>query len=380
MTANPYQRDSLTATRRKRLDVDGLLGLWVGAVADLLEDCSLKGEHHRAYGLLAGWNRLRRVRPELLARQDSIQTLEQADRKVAADGPKLVAPALQVPYLPTWIEEAEHLDHSYEELADPTWRTELACELIRDFDDAELVYQAATRFGIEDRELDLRLSDARAWLSANANAFLAASIHIQTIAMTLRPDLVEFNPGLAKTARKFLWLLDALEDAEADLEFAGQPPLPPGEVKGLWEAYRSESLPQPASQSTWLPSKRTVAKAAATRDAEVGGQSYCWKSPDGRYVARLTIPPDLPGADQDALCIEFMHSDRSLSSATDMAERAAFLEGIEASIDKAGRARFLLGDLRCKPESAEPRLEVGDPRNLWELQHPRTGNKGLRST
>src|SRR5437588_685065 len=48
---------------------------------------------------------------------------------------------------------------------------------------------------------------------------------VQTVAPALRPGLADFHPRLARTAEKYVLLLDALEDMHADLTFARPPPL-----------------------------------------------------------------------------------------------------------------------------------------------------------
>src|SRR5439155_24959971 len=92
---------------------------------------------------------------------------------------------------------------------------------------------AAARLGEADVDLARALEGCNRWLADHADAFFPASVWVQAMGLALRPDLLEFDPALVRTAEKYVVLLDAFAAAEEELAFTGQPPLPPGMARRL---------------------------------------------------------------------------------------------------------------------------------------------------
>ncbi|HZW32315.1 MAG TPA: hypothetical protein VFF52_16500, partial [Isosphaeraceae bacterium] len=223
---NPYVRPDLPATRGGVCDPACEIESRLGNLADLLAGRSPHGPALGSYNLLATLTWLERVQPELLTRLDREDLVGQGRRLVESQGLAAVQEAMVFPNPERWLEEAEALQASYEDAGDSTERGARAYRLFNDLDDVELVQLGAARLGIDGGALDRGLDRCREWFAAHADAFLAAGVFVQALGQALRPDLARIDPELARTADKVTWILDALEDLEADLEFRGIEPIP----------------------------------------------------------------------------------------------------------------------------------------------------------
>src|SRR5579885_91149 len=248
MGSNRYVRLNLTATQNHIPDPAIEVEVWLDRLEELLACWGPKPDPLDCYDLLALWARLQRTRPDLLAQLEGNQELAGAETLLAERDPELARLALTVPDPPTWREETRALEASYEELIDPVERSTLAENLLTDLDDAELVLHSARRHGVDDPQLDKELQVCRTWLMRHADLFLAASVFVQAVGMTFRPELADEDYDLALTALKYERILDAAEEAEAELAFVGLTPFNPSVLKALAQQYQ-----QKAEKSTLVP-------------------------------------------------------------------------------------------------------------------------------
>ena len=125
--------------------------------------------------------------------------------------------ALTRPNPAAWLGEARQFEEAFDSVIDhaelPVW----AEHLLTDLDDATLVAWAARHFGAADDELETQLRDCETWLEEHADLFLACAVYVQGVGQTLRLDLPDADWYLARTADKFVVLLDEQEAAEERL-------------------------------------------------------------------------------------------------------------------------------------------------------------------
>jgi hypothetical protein len=295
--------------------------------------------HHaiEAYDLLALWPKLRRIRPELIEQLGGMEASARVAAVFTARGTELASQAL-----------AE-------------------C-LLTDLDDTTLVLYAAGWLGVEDRELESGLEPCLRWLAENAELFLPAAVHVQAVGMALRPDLPEFDYGLAVTALKYLDILRATRVAEEELALADVPQLDPADARRL--AARCQQQRVAAARVAFLSVlavklRERMRRVPFARAGEAGPQApllwWVWSSPAGDMTARLTIPPE-PVADERVM-LEFL--DAAQQRATGVAGQTATLHGVQTIVDPSGKATFLLRQLL---ESDEPLLlQVGPKQIEWML-------------
>ncbi|NLY02007.1 MAG: hypothetical protein GXY83_38480 [Rhodopirellula sp.] len=382
MSGNPYVRDGLSAVRENRIEVEELLDQWLATLADALGGDTREGPQLLAYDLLALAGRLKRVRPELLASVDVNGVFQQATHRIGRRQQELVSEALEVPNPAEWREEAQRLSESYERPISPIERARWARELIEDLDDAELVLEAATRVGNTDSKLAGELQGCRGWIEDHAADFLAAGTFVQTVGLMMRPDLAAWDEALAGTAEKFLLLLDAVEDAEAELSFESIAPLDRGELIATLESLKSDPIPIPPvpgrdrhaepsigvcaspAPRTWIP-EPSYAIAAAGPPAPVEYPVFRWFAPDGSLTARLTIPPTFRGGEDEQICVEFQGAEAERPPATQLSGSLVKLDGVPARVNADALAFFRAGELRAAGPSALPTLELGDPPVRW---------------
>lgn len=372
-SADRYYRCGLRATREGRMDPRPLVRQWREQLRDGLRGGRGSGSAQDLATLLIGWARLRRVRPELLAEAEAIVVLEQAERLGDAAGLEMLQRVVGQADLSGWMNVARRLSASYEEEPDTQLQERLSKQLIADLDTAELVTFAAGYFsgGRLGRASRRDLDEYVSWVHEQAADFLPAIMEVQTVGAAIRPDLPEFDPELALTAEKYIWLLDDAEDAEAEfaMEHVGAL-ITPGALREFLKQRRTEvarrPAPSPLRASKWLP-ETAYTIAAAVQKAAPSYRAYRWTSPDGSLTAWLTIPPTLRGTDEERLCVEFREAGPARSAATRLAGMQALLAGVAARIDARGMAFFRLGELRAA-EAAGPILHVGDPPVVWPLQ------------
>jgi hypothetical protein len=368
MNDSPYIFPELTATRGgipdPLVEVDG----WLSQLQDVLDAAPETADD--AYDLLALWAKLRRVRPELIEQLSGMQLLAQIDAILATRGSLLASQALTIPNPRMWLMAVQSLDQAFEDVGLAETRSTLAEELLTDLDDATLVLDTARRHGIDDRELESELEPCLAWLGEHADLFLPAAVHVQAVGMAMRPELSEFDYGLAVTALKYVDVLCATRVAEEELALAHVPQLSLDEAKRIAARWKEEQQRISTARAAFvtifavkLRNRMRQAPLARAGDAMPFEPPYwCqWASPAGDLTARLTIPPQ-PAADERVM-VEFL--DAAQQRATGFAGQTATLHGVEAAIDSSGKATFLLSSL---VESDQPLvLRVGSEQIEWRL-------------
>jgi hypothetical protein len=358
MSSNPYIRRGLEATRLQIPDPEIEIDDWLDKLGDLLDERSLQRRVHQAYDLFALCAKLKRVRPTLLAKHDMNGVLKSAEAIVAEKGHDLVQQALTIPNPEAWLQDAPNLVDSYEDLIDPAQRAELAENLLVDLDDAELVMYSANRLGVNDAALKRDLETCADWVAKHADFFLAAAVHVQAVGMTLRPDLGEQDPELARTAEKYVQVLDAQEIAEAELSFANQPRVDRAVVQQMFSFARKKSalsvvVPVAGAHEwfEWPDSIMAAAKAGPASD-EV---HLDWRSPDHKCTATLVFDPQ----GTDPVRVNFYHG---TALAEILAGQRAVLAGVDAGkpIDLQGNADFARDFLQqARSQGRHLTLQVG---------------------
>src|SRR5438309_912817 len=119
MSSNPYIRPGLEATRSQIPDPGIEVEDWLDKLGDLLDGNSVQGRAHQAYDLLALCFKLKRVRPELVAKHGGDAGLKRGEAVVTEKGHNLAQLALTIPNPEAWLKEAQALAASYEDLIDP---------------------------------------------------------------------------------------------------------------------------------------------------------------------------------------------------------------------------------------------------------------------
>ena len=223
---NRYIRSVLTATRKQIPDPVLLVDSWLEQLDDLKDfvvgNAANRNELH--YDLLALWGRLRRVRPALIDRLGGAAVLAWAESVVKQLPANDLRAALSVADMKAWTGEAEKLDAAGEEWIEAADRAAWTEAVLSDLDDADLALCLAEEREIVDAELFQGLATGNAWVSDHAELFLSAAVWLQAVGQAMRPDLAEYDVGLALTAEKFVRLLDAAEDAEAEGAYADVEP------------------------------------------------------------------------------------------------------------------------------------------------------------
>jgi len=369
MNGSPYVLASLAATRAGIPDPTLEVDVSLSQLQDVL-DLGVETAHE-AYELLAQRARLRRVRPELIHQLQGAPILARADAVLADMGRDLAADALAVPNPAAWLAETSRLQAAYDEPATPEDRSTLAERLLTDLDDADLVLCEARRLGRDDRELDTELTAAHDWLAKHAEMFLAASVHVQAVGLTLRPDLAECDYALAATVLKYLDLLRAAEAAERQLALDLLQPFPATATQRVAAEFRQQRDDRiRALQAAFIAWTMTVRKAMRPRPLARAAEEtplpplqwWEWSDPAGELVARLTVPPE-PVQDEPVF-LEFVGADRQ--RATQLAEQPVMLNGVEGRIDSDGQAAFALGRLLETDQPLE--LRVGADEMPWRLK------------
>ncbi|RMF95861.1 MAG: hypothetical protein D6741_11275, partial [Planctomycetota bacterium] len=114
-----------------------------------------------------------------------------------------------------------------------------------------------------------------------------------------------------------------------------------------------------------LQIKPCVLAAADTPDEGLPVTGFLrWRSPDEKYIARLSLPA--AASDEDVLPVEFLTADER-EPASDLAGSTVALSGIAATVDEAATATFPVGKVReaLRHDDDALVLQVGDPPVEW---------------
>ncbi len=368
MSDNPYVNEHLTATQAGIPDPLVELDCWLSQLTDLLT--SQLDTTVQAYDILALWAKLRRVRPELVRQLGGVENLAESEALVSELGKDLATHALMLPDAEAWLDEATALQSAYEDVALAEARNDLAERMLADLDDAQLVLYAARRLGVDDPELDSDLARCSEWMTEHIELFLAASVTVQAVGMTFRPNLADFDYGLAVTALKYIDVLRAAEAAETALRLTNVQPFNPQIVidwvaksqqqRNMAEMLRSAFVALIVDQLHKQMGRRPMAQAAD--ETELMPMLWWeWSSPEDNHRARLVVPPRPL---QDSLVtLQFLSGDRT--AASELEGQRVTLHGTVTTIDSKGQATFYLTDFLQVNEPLV--LRIGSQEAPWPL-------------
>jgi hypothetical protein len=365
---SPYLFPDLTATRGGIPDPLVEVDCWLSQLQDVLDAGPETADE--AYDLLALWAKLRRARPELIEQLEGMQVLAQADAMLAARGSDLASQALTVPNPRMWLLAVQALDQAFEDVGLAEARSTLAEGLLTDLDDATLALYAARRHGIDDRELESELEPCLDWLAENAGLFLPAAVHVQAMGMSLRPDLAEFDYGLAVTALKYVDICVRRKPPRKNYHCPMSRNSTPADARRLAARCQEATADHSRPRGFLVRDRRQVAGRMRRVPFARAGRIRCrsapllwwvWSSPAGHDCS-----PDNPAAAGGRRACDAGVPGRRSNGATDLAGRPRRCTVSEATIDPSGKATFLLSPLL---ETDQPLvLRVGPEQSEWPIR------------
>lgn len=368
MATNPYERPGLGAFGEPAARRDALVEDWLRRLRDVTLADSVPATDAHRLDVLTHWARLRRTRPELLARPSTSSDLVRLDALAGEIPTTLVADRWSFD-AEQWLREAMRLAASFEDALPVEARRELAERLLTTLDSAELTDYALVKLNPAHPEPSPALHSCRIWLEENPTVFLAATPLVQAIGMSLRPDLADQDYDLALTALKFEVLLDAAEDMQADLTLNGVASLPAETVAKLAGIWRQETWDARDACLPWrYPAGETHAAAAtqASESSSVPAEiRIYWRPPADLGLpleARLAVPA-MPLPDDDEVAISFYRLDDGPLD-TEQLNPVLFAGAGPATVDTDGCARFRVGELRNRDQP--PSLRVSAKHILWD--------------
>ncbi len=368
---NRYVRKTLAATRNGVVDPSVEVHLWLDELQDVVRDY---GEDLRsqqlptepAYDLLALLGKLRRARRDLIDDGDGRSEFEEAILLFEGNSQLLCQAALSVPNGEAWLHAATEYAASFDQVLDVGEETRWAVDLLEDLDDAELVIAVAARQGITDPEVENDVGRCTEWLGGHIDLFLPASVYAQAVGQTLRPDLEQWDYELAATVLKFVDLLDEAEQAEYEMQHPIVKPLPPSFVSCLYEQYRveCEGAPLTAFRASEVLPEEAEPVLAADADVELPQRCLRWRSPDGRYLAEMYVPPKPTDRGDEEPLVLVVYRQTDDAPAEELAGQRVWLgSATPKTLQKEGRVTFLLAELRVSDRLC---LSVGSRDRLWE--------------
>lgn len=341
MKRSPFYRPSLAATRGDRLPWQEEVRGWLDQADDWLTGLAAGTDSERAHDLVALTGKLERLAPDLLTQLDGRGTQPRLTAAVAAGGRELIDLALRVIDLDGWHEEMDAILQVAESpSADAAELVHWAAELLDELDDAELIWWAGRRAGLEPTGLRADLDQCVREVVRSESAFRHAGVFVQALARPILPDLADVDPDLAETTRKLVYLLDQLEEVEADLA-----PLPPWNLQeppalvGRIEPAADDA--PPGVIPAFIPAPPIAARPSAEEPAV---PAFRWKQAGQRGEARLLVPQKAPP--DGKLYLEF--------SGGSFGGLAVVLGGLRGTVDPEGFAAFDWEELRA----VEPFLDL----------------------
>jgi len=357
MMTTLYVRPGLLATRTRIADPGLLVDLWLDRLIDLHQGYVSGEPAEDAYDLLAGWARLQRTLPDLLAATGRLDEWHAVASAIQQQGPELVKLALQLPNPAGWLDEARRyqqaLDLQEADLDLPAW----AERLLTDLDDADLVAWTGQKLGQDITTLEA-LQDCGRWLEENAALFAPCGVYVQALGMTLRNDLPQHDLDLAWTADKYVVLLDVLEEIEPLLTFPQSPVFPQEAARELFGRSSGTVILRPTVPAAHDWSGLAPVAALAARGSVPTRLAHRdWLSPDGQFTATLVFDPQGTGP----IRVNFYRSGESSVPLT----RGVELAGVTAEVDERGNADFPRQALDQARREAHPlTLKVGE--EFWQ--------------
>ena len=375
-----YERPRLAATRKGIPDPVLLVDCRLERLEDLRESAGpviAAGGSETLGAVLSSWGWCQRVRPELIHEVEGEEILRWAAGVLHAGNAEDLSTVLTLAARKTWMEDVKALESSYEDPLEPTQRSAWAEGLLTQLDDAELLACAAESRGVSDDRLADWLAECSSWVAANADCFLACGTWVQAMGQTFRPDLYslsEHDAAWALTAEKYVRVLDALEDAEADLGYARVESMTSTVAKALWRlaaderALRAEpfrNVPPKRWMEVVMSLPEPMQMSAKTMETPLGATAR-WGSPDDRYLAFLPCP--LKPVVGQVLWVKIIRQEDELE-AKELRSTRVRLAGVEpegGGLDEQGRASFRLDRLldSLRQSNTDTTLSVGD--EVWQ--------------
>lgn len=312
--------------------------------------------------------------------------------------PEAIAAAeIATEFVRQWTEDARQLPSEWDQ-ADPWVGQSMCAELLEARMEAHFVMEAVSQAlekswdeGKDGQDLLVELDQ----LAQALEEFDQALQEPETLALLSTvvelPLLENWRSMLAGVHKECppWWLDGTLEAVDRYIEKVCQKTLPAGEQWRRLAAPRLEwvrlaeepALPE-AAEEVAAPERGArprirrhpavkifqiqpiCAAAAETPTYSPPIETFLqWSSPDGRFLARLSIPSE--AAETEMLVMEFLTPEEQL--ATELAGQPVWLGGVAADIDPAGLTRFPVQQLKeqlGQPE-AQLILEVGDDHMEW---------------
>jgi hypothetical protein len=311
----PYLRPYLAATAASELRPQLLVDSWLESLDELRR--SAQDEPLSApedfFTLLALYGRLQRSREELRTGPDAEQVLRWAEEQCRDLPLSVIDSALRLFVPDKWLAEATELEESWLEGTIPQSQAMAAAEnLVTDWDDLTLILTAATKrrlFGFDDTRWEsARQCDA--WVAEHPEVFWAASLWLQNLGASIRPDLDEVDYDWAATAEKFILLLDQVEDFEK--RWRGHPDYLADQRRKFHALLAAETQPQEPYVAIREQRHRTAGEhlvamftgpfvEANVLAAKATGKGSPWRtlvfvSPDRKYSMETHFPTEIhPG-------------------------------------------------------------------------------------
>jgi len=215
---SPYVRPNLVQTRANKLGWAELLTTWLGDLKEILEGPLAGMEAEQAFLLIAITGQLERIQSGFVEKAGGQRTLAEAKQKLAEGKSGLVALALSQVDLMAWSKAAKNLHEDYRQRDADEDMAKRARALFVQLDNSELVWAYAQQVDLAPPELRHKLDEAVCLLVKCEEAFWGASLFVQSAGYMMRPDLARADRNLGDTARKFDYLLDFLEETQAEYE------------------------------------------------------------------------------------------------------------------------------------------------------------------
>ncbi len=351
---------------------------WIQAY---LEQLHLAGTQRpaEAAGLVSAWSALWRIDPVLIRAVRAVNgpwqlvperdlwceilgiSRYRADERLFRERlPALAEVACHALHPERWAEEVGRLAECVGEHEESLSREE-QIELLVRLDTMELIGWAAARWASPGRQVaDVlqALEHARLQLGRCAWLFRDAEPWLRSFARAVRYKAVD--AGLRTTLAKLHVLLDAAALARSAHQAEGEQQLTWSPVPQVVARAVDVLLSLAEQIACYHSPRRVILHAATAASWTLATADVRWISPDGRYVALLELPPDLPtDALPDRLPVRFRRTVRGISRPVP-AEPATELAG--------AHVKFLAAEHTVRPDA---RIAL-EPQQLLRSLRPGT--------
>lgn len=213
------------------------IGQWIGELPGLMRELNNASEFspEPAHWFLTTYGRLSRLHPCLLPMPEgNSDVLSDAQALIEERGGDLVRAAAgrreASGGAAKWLEQAAALVRSYEETeSSAASRLHTARLLLNQLDDLDLLRYAGGRADPGDQavagEMRKQAAACYQFVTEHAAGFLAAAEDCRRILSLMRADLPSVDRDLARTALKYMRVVEAADQMTAELTFADHAPL-----------------------------------------------------------------------------------------------------------------------------------------------------------